>query len=77
MRWVRPTYYFNHSKQREVIPLILEPNRSEGSSVQLDISKLDNGDMLNDVSDSKNLKPNKSVKSEGDINIVKTAREII
>ena len=60
-----------------MIPLILEPNRNEGSSVQLDIPKLDNGDMLTGVSDSKNLKPNNSVKSKGDINIVKTAREII
>ena len=77
MRWARPPYYFNHSKQREVIPLILEPNRNEGSSVQLDIPKLDNGDMLTDVSESKNLKPNNSVKSKEDINVVKTAREII
>ncbi len=60
-----------------MIPLILEPNKNEGSSVQLDIPKLDNGDMLKDVSKSKNLKPNDSVKSNGDINIVKTAREII
>ena len=60
-----------------MIPLILEPNRNEGSSVQLDIPKLDNGDMSTNVSESKNLKPNNSVKLKGDINIVKTAREII
>ena len=34
-------------------------------------------DMSTNVSESKNLKPNNSVKSKGDINIVKTAREII
>jgi HemY protein len=77
MRWARPPYYFNHSKQRELIPLILEPNRNEGSSVQMGIAKLDNSDILTDVYDSKNLKPNKPVKSKEDSDMVKRAREII
>ena len=77
MRWARPPYNFNHSKQRELIPLILGPNKNEVSSVKTDIPKLDNSEMVTDVSDDKNLKSNKSIKLKEDINIVKTAREII
>lgn len=76
MRWIRPPYYFNHSDQRELIPLILDPNESVGSSIQSDTPKLDKSETVNEISDGKSAKPRNTEKKKVETDIVKRAREI-
>ena len=76
MRWVRPPYYFNHSDHKELIPLILESNDNSGPSIQIEIPKLDNSEIVNETYDGKSIKPSRTEKKKVETDIVKRAREI-
>ena len=76
MRWLRPPYYFNHSNQRELIPLILEPDDNAGTSIQIDMPELDNCETVNETSDRKSVESSKTRKENLETDIVKSAREI-
>ena len=76
MTWARPPYYFNQRDQRELFPLILEPNDNSGSSIQIDILKLDKSEMLSTISDGKSVKASRTEKQKVETDIVKRAREI-
>ena len=77
MRWIRPPYYFNHSNQRELIPLILESDGNAELSINIDMTELDKSETANEISDSKSVESSKnSGKTKVEIDIVKKAREI-